>query len=102
MFDAKGRLVYRGRIDNLYAGFGKKRFKPTKRDLRDTLDACSPASAWPSGLPRRWAATSIFPMTKTKQVNCCSLDGRWQEWPATEYIRGCGSPANQRMLPRSF
>ncbi|MBO60974.1 MAG: hypothetical protein CMO63_03245 [Verrucomicrobiales bacterium] len=39
VFDPKGRLVYRGRIDNLYAGFGKKRFKPTKRDLRDTLDA---------------------------------------------------------------
>ena len=39
VFDAKGRLVYRGRIDNLYADFGKKRFKPTKRDLRDTLDA---------------------------------------------------------------
>ena len=39
VFDAKGRLVYRWRIDNLYAGFGKKRFKPTKRDLRDTLDA---------------------------------------------------------------
>jgi len=39
VFDAKGRLVYRGRIDNLYAGFGKKRFKPTKRDLRETLDA---------------------------------------------------------------
>ena len=39
VFDAKRHLVYRGRIDNLYAGFGKKRFKPTKRDLRDTLDA---------------------------------------------------------------
>ena len=39
VFDAKGCLVYRGRIDNLYSGFGKKRFKPTKRDLRDTLDA---------------------------------------------------------------
>jgi len=39
VFDGKGRLVYRGRIDNLYADFGKKRFKPTRRDLRDTLDA---------------------------------------------------------------
>ena len=39
VFNSKGLLVYRGRIDNLYAGFGKKRFKPTKRDLRDTLDA---------------------------------------------------------------
>lgn len=39
VFDAKGRLLYRGRIDNLYADFGKKRFKPTRRDLRETLDA---------------------------------------------------------------
>ena len=39
VFDAKGRLVYRGRIDDLYADFGKKRFNPTRRDLRDTLDA---------------------------------------------------------------
>ena len=39
VFNSKGLLVYRGRIDNLYAGFGKKRFKPTKRDLRDILDA---------------------------------------------------------------
>lgn len=38
VFDGKGRLVYRGRIDNLYADFGKKRFKPTERDLRNTLN----------------------------------------------------------------
>ena len=39
VFDGKGLLVYRGRIDNLYADFGKKRAKPTRRDLRATLDA---------------------------------------------------------------
>ncbi len=39
VFNSKGQLVYTGRIDNLYADFGKKRFKPTKRDLRNTLDA---------------------------------------------------------------
>jgi hypothetical protein len=39
VFDGKGLLVYRGRIDNLYADFGKKRAKPTRRDLRETLDA---------------------------------------------------------------
>ena len=39
VFNNKGKLVYSGRIDNLYADFGKKRFKPTKRDLRNTLDA---------------------------------------------------------------
>ena len=39
VFDAQRRLLYRGRIDNLYADFGKKRFNPTRRDLRDTLNA---------------------------------------------------------------
>ncbi|MEC9081799.1 MAG: redoxin domain-containing protein [Verrucomicrobiota bacterium] len=39
VFDAQQRLMYRGRIDNLYADFGKKRFKPSQHDLRDTLDA---------------------------------------------------------------
>ena len=39
VFNSKGGLVYSGRIDNLYADFGKKRFKPTKYDLRNTLDA---------------------------------------------------------------
>ncbi len=39
VLDGKGLLVYRGRIDNLYADFGKKRPKPTRRDLRETLDA---------------------------------------------------------------
>ena len=39
VFDAQRRLLYRGRIDNHYADFGKKRFNPTRRDLRDTLNA---------------------------------------------------------------
>jgi len=39
VFDSKGHLVYRGRINNLYADFGKKRAKPTQHDLRETLDA---------------------------------------------------------------
>ncbi len=39
VFDATGRLVYRGRINDLYVDLGKKRFPPTTRDLRDALDA---------------------------------------------------------------
>ena len=31
--------VYRGRIDDRFAGFGKERVRPTKRDLRDVLTA---------------------------------------------------------------
>lgn len=34
-----GSLVYRGRIDDLYVDYGKRRKEPTTRDLRDALDA---------------------------------------------------------------
>ena len=32
-------LAYLGRIDDRYIDFGKRRFEPTQRDLRETLDA---------------------------------------------------------------
>jgi hypothetical protein len=35
----EGKLLYRGRIDDRYLDFGKKRTHPTTRDLRDALDA---------------------------------------------------------------
>ncbi len=35
----EGTLLYLGRIDNRYVGFGKRREQVTERDLRDTLDA---------------------------------------------------------------
>src|SRR5262245_16673398 len=35
----KGEILYRGRIDNLYAAFGKPRRQVTEHDLRDALDA---------------------------------------------------------------
>lgn len=34
-----GKLLYRGRIDNTFADFGKKRAEPTQRDLRAALEA---------------------------------------------------------------
>ena len=34
-----GKLLYRGRIDDLYIGFGKRRYEATRHDLRDALDA---------------------------------------------------------------
>jgi hypothetical protein len=36
--DAAGAIRYRGRIDNLYAAFGKRRQQVTVHDLRDALD----------------------------------------------------------------
>lgn len=39
LFDPQGKLIYSGRIDNLYAGIGKRRAKATSFDLRDALDA---------------------------------------------------------------
>lgn len=39
VIDDTGKTRYRGRIDNLYAGFGKKRRQPTQHDLRDAITA---------------------------------------------------------------
>ncbi len=39
VFDAAGRLVYRGRIDDRYTDFGKARAKPNRRDLKLALEA---------------------------------------------------------------
>lgn len=34
-----GKILYRGRIDDLFADFGKRRPESTRRDLREALDA---------------------------------------------------------------
>lgn len=39
VFDAKGTLVYRGRIDNLYVSFGRARIVPTTHELEDAISA---------------------------------------------------------------
>ena len=39
LFDSKGSLVYRGRINDLYMDFGKPRYAPTVHDLKRSLDA---------------------------------------------------------------
>lgn len=39
VIDRSGEIRYRGRIDNLYAAFGRTRQQVTSHDLRDALDA---------------------------------------------------------------
>jgi len=39
VLDRKGQVLYRGRIDNWYAGLGKKRARATRQDLREALDS---------------------------------------------------------------
>jgi hypothetical protein len=39
VIDVKGQVLYRGRIDDKWAGYGKGRPEPTVRDLRNALDA---------------------------------------------------------------
>jgi len=39
LFDRKRRLVYRGRIDDMYVDFGKSRSVPTRHDLADAIQA---------------------------------------------------------------
>jgi thiol-disulfide isomerase/thioredoxin len=39
VFDAKGALVYHGRIDNLYVSFGRARLAANTHELEDAIDA---------------------------------------------------------------
>ena len=39
VINRKGKTVYRGRINDLYEDFGKRRRTPSKHDLKDALDA---------------------------------------------------------------
>jgi thiol-disulfide isomerase/thioredoxin len=41
VFSPAGELLYRGRIDNQYAGLGKRRATVTSHDLRDACEAIS-------------------------------------------------------------
>ncbi|MGB0583162.1 MAG: redoxin family protein [Limisphaerales bacterium] len=52
----KGSIEYRGRVDNLYADYGKRRRQATVRDLRNALDALI------SGKP--------VPKTRTEAIGC--------------------------------
>jgi hypothetical protein len=51
-----GEIVYRGRIDDRVADFGKRRVQPTRRDLRLALDA------FLKGKP--------IPARRTKAIGC--------------------------------
>ena len=56
VFAPSGKLLYRGRIDDLYLGFGRRRDHATRHDLRDALDAVL------SGRP--------LPSAKTQAIGC--------------------------------
>ena len=59
VFDARGRLVYHGRIDNWYEDFGRSRLAPTTHDLDDAIRSTL------SGQP---------PAAVTKAVGCYISD----------------------------
>lgn len=56
VFSSKGKLLYRGRIDDLYYGYSQRRFAVTEHDLRDALDAVL------SGKP--------VPKSRTQAIGC--------------------------------
>lgn len=56
VLNRRGALVYRGRIDDRYVDFGKKRAEPARRDLREALDAVR------AGRP--------VPNPRTKAIGC--------------------------------
>lgn len=53
VFSSNGKMLYRGRIDDRYVDFGKKRKEPQHRDLQNALRAISEGkkARWPSEPP---------------------------------------------------
>lgn len=64
--DESDRLLYRGRIDDQYAGYGKTRLVPRRRDLRTALDEI--LAGKPVSLPR----TKAFGCALTDTTNAPS------------------------------
>ena len=61
LFDPGGKVRYRGRIDDLYYDYGKRRTAPTKQDITNALDAIlngRPVAA-PAGKPIGCFITSV-------------------------------------------
>ena len=59
VFSPEGELLYRGRIDNQYAGLGKRRTTVTSHDLRDACEAIS--AGQPVKEPRTEAIGCLIP-----------------------------------------
>lgn len=59
VFSPTGELLYRGRIDNQYAGLGKRRATVTSHDLRDACEAIS--AGQPVKEPRTEAIGCLLP-----------------------------------------
>ena len=66
LFDRAGRLVYRGRIDNLYAALGTPRRRPSERDLRDALEQT--LAGKPVSRPRTQAVGCFIPYLKATKT----------------------------------
>jgi hypothetical protein len=65
VFSPAGELLYRGRIDDRYAGLGKRRSEVTSRDLRDALEAV--LAGKPVAQPRTDAIGCPIPSVSTRK-----------------------------------
>lgn len=59
VFSSQGEMLYRGRINNLYASLGKARRRPTEHDLRRALDEI--LAGKPVSTPRTQAVGCFMP-----------------------------------------
>jgi len=64
VFSRQEEILYRGRIDNQYAGLGKRRTVTTSHELRDALDAI--VSGKPVAEPRMEAVGCFIPTKEPK------------------------------------
>jgi len=101
VFDHLGKLIYRGRIDDTYAGLGKRREKASQHDLADAISAAvnHKAPVAPQADPvgcrfesrkssaERSSVTYTRDIAPLLQANCmnCHREGEVAPFPLTSY-----------------
>lgn len=68
VIDQSGKVRYRGLINDLYAGYGKKRAKPAKHFLRDACDAVIAGGTVPNPVTKPLGCFIHFETTETQST----------------------------------
>lgn len=69
VIDQSGKVRYRGLINDLYAGYGKKRAKPTQHFLRDACDAVIMGKEVPKPVTKPLGCFIHFETIETNTTN---------------------------------
>ena len=74
LINREGETLYRGRIDDLYADYGKRRSAPKTHDLRDAIEAFIAGETIPSNVTRAVGCYIPYPKPQDSAASTGSTD----------------------------